>query len=96
MVITELIRQQAFETVVMLGGGTALGMLYSLNRYFREKVRNRYVKETLEIMFFIFSAFFITEFLKYASEGALTFHSFLAMTLGVLLWKRLFYGKIKS
>ncbi|MBQ2747790.1 MAG: hypothetical protein IJP24_04180 [Firmicutes bacterium] len=96
MVITELIKQQAFETVVMLGGGTALGMLYGLNRYFRERIKRIYVKDALEIIFFIFSAFFITKYLKYASDGALTFHSFLAMTLGVLLWKRLFYGKIKS
>lgn len=45
----------------------------------------------LEIGFWIFGAFVISEFLYYAAYGEISFHNFLALGLGVLLWKKAFY-----
>ena len=114
MVLTELIRQQFLESIIMMAGGAALGALYTLHSYVKAKIakqegraagaaqdtlrekakRRRLLEGAAEIAFFVFAAFFITEYLRYASSGALHFHNFLAMGAGALLWRKLFCDKI--
>ena len=49
------------------------------------------VSAVLEFAFWPFAAFFVSEFMYYAAYGDLSFHNFLALGLGVLLWRKAFY-----
>ena len=95
MVITELIRTQAFESGVMFLSGLGLGALYSLFLYIKGYIRKPGIEAAAEVAFWIFAAFYVSGFLRYASHGAINFHNFLFLTFGTKLWQRLFYGKIK-
>lgn len=105
MILTDLIKRQMFECVVMFASGIGLGALYSLFVFCKNVAvssddggKRIMVKLTaaLEIAFWIFAAVYITGFIGYAAFGALSVHGFLMMFLGALLWRRLFYGKIKN
>ena len=150
MILTDLIKEQALQSIIMFSAGLGLGMLYqvwgicrnALGRH-AEDARNariaarevrilerkrqeaekeqgrrqktgrkmqkldkrRKAKKTkpparthipavsavLEFAFWPFAAFFVSEFMYYAAYGDLSFHNFLALGLGVLLWRKAFY-----
>ena len=150
MILTDLIKEQALQSIIMFSAGLGLGMLYQVwgicrNALVRhaEDARNariaarevrilerkrqeaekeqgrrqktghkmqkldkrRKAKKTkpparthipaasavLEFAFWPFAAFFVSEFMYYAAYGDLSFHNFLALGLGVLLWRKAFY-----
>lgn len=115
MTLTDLIKDQIFESAVIFAAGIGLGALRSLFVFCKGTLtelcgdplcgkcdstsRRRQGQEAflslLEILFWIFAAVYTTGFLGYAAYGALSVHVFLMMFLGVLLWRRIFYGKIK-
>ena len=149
MILTDLIKEQALQSIIMFSAGLGLGMLYQVwgicrNALVRhaEDARNariaarevrilerkrqeaekeqgrrqktghkmqkldkrRKAKKTkpparthipavsavLEFAFWPFAAFFVSEFMYYAAYGDLSFHNFLALGLGVLLWRKAF------
>ena len=89
--LTELIREQAFQTAVMAADGILIMTLY---RIFRNICRPagmcRAVYCVLEIVFWITAAVITIQFLYYCAYGRISFHSALAFTGGALLWKKLF------
>ena len=92
--ITELIKSQMFETVIMLASGAGLGALRELFLTLKELIPSR-IQSACEILFWTGAAFYVTGFLKYASNGSLFFHNLLSLSFGVILWRSLFYDKIK-
>ncbi len=105
MILSDLIKEQIFESIIMLMAGIGVGALYSLFVFCkgialpaggskRAKLTGLFAAAA-EILFWIFAAVYITGFLGYAAYGELSIHAFLMMFCGVLLWKRLFYGTIK-
>ena len=99
--ISELIRTQVFEFIVMFWGGAGLGLLHSAYSYLKSCAMKRVLEKwsaalaVSEIAFYVLAALFITKYLDYASHGAISVHNFLALATGVLLWRKAFYGKIK-
>lgn len=93
MVLTELMRMQLYQVAIMLCGGIALGCLYDIKGWI-------YPKETgvggwvCEIIFWMLASYLTFEFLYYCAYGDLSFHSFCALAVGVLLWRKLFRGTI--
>lgn len=55
------------------------------------KTRISVLSAVLEFLFWPFAAFFVSEFMYYAAYGDISFHNFLALGLGVLLWRKVFY-----
>ena len=55
------------------------------------KTRISVLSAVLEFIFWPFAAFFVSEFMYYAAYGDISFHNFLALGLGVLLWRKVFY-----
>lgn len=150
MILTDLIKEQALQSIIMFSAGLGLGMLYQVwgicrnalvrhaedarnariaarevrilerKRQEAEKEQGRRqktgrkmqkldkrrkaektkpparthipaVSAVLEFAFWPFAAFFVSEFMYYAAYGDLSFHNFLALGLGVLLWRKAFY-----
>ena len=104
MEITELIKQQIFECVVMFAAGTALGLLYQLFCGIRIWVRQKgcqapaagWLSSASEVVFWVLASKVVSGFLYRASYGELSFHNFLFLGLGVLLWKKAFYDIVYS
>ena len=150
MILTDLIKEQALQSIIMFSAGLGLGMLYQVwgicrnalvrhaedarnariaarevrilerkrqeaekeqgrrqktGRKMQKLDKRRKAKKTkpparthipavsavLEFAFWPFAAFFVPEFMYYAAYGDLSFHNFLALGLGVLLWRKAFY-----
>ena len=150
MILTDLIKEQALQSIIMFSAGLGLGMLYQVwgicrnalvrhaedarnariaarevrilerkrqeaekeqgrrqktGRKMQKLDKRRKAKKTkpparthipavsavLEFAFWPFAAFFVSEFMYYAANGDLSFHNFLALGLGVLLWRKAFY-----
>ena len=150
MILTDLIKEQALQSIIMFSAGLGLGMLYQVwgicrnalvrhaedarkariaarevrilerkrqeaekeqgrrqktGRKIQKLDKRRKAKKTkpparthipavsavLEFAFWPFAAFFVSEFMYYAAYGDLSFHNFLALGLGVLLWRKAFY-----
>ena len=150
MILTDLIKEQALQSIIMFSAGLGLGMLYQVwgicrnalvrhaedarnariaarevrilerkrqeaekeqgrrqktGRKMQKLDKRRKAKKTkpparthipavsavLEFAFWPFAAFFVSEFMYYAAYGDLSFQNFLALGLGVLLWRKAFY-----
>ena len=94
MVLTDLIRTQLYESVIMFACGIGLCIMREAFMILKEHIKKRYIPFA-ETAFWISAAFFTGDFISYASDGALSFHNFSALLLGVLLWHHVFYDKIK-
>lgn len=134
MILTDLIKDQVFQSAIMFSAGLGFGMLYQVweicrkslvhraeaaqearisaraakNAQKAEKkqkdakprrprrkadsaVRIRALSSVLEFAFWPLAAFFVWEFMYYAAYGDISFHNFLALALGALLWRKAFY-----
>lgn len=134
MVLTDLIKDQMFQSAIMFSAGLGFGMLYQVWEICRKalvhrveaaqearisaraaksaqkaekkqkdakprrphghtdnKVRIRALSSVLEFAFWPLAAFFVWEFMYYAAYGDISFHNFLALALGALLWRKAFY-----
>ena len=104
MELTELIRQQLLECAMMFAAGIALGLLYQLFCGIRVWIQRQgkrtrvsgQLSSASEIVFWIAAAKVASGFLYRASYGELSFHNFLFLGLGVLLWKKAFYDIVYS
>lgn len=145
MILTDLIKDQVFQSAIMFSAGLGFGMLYQVWEICRKSlvhraeaaqearisaraaksaqkaekrqkdaeshkrrppkpakprrprgkadsaVRIRALSSVLEFAFWPLAAFFVWEFMYYAAYGDISFHNFLALALGALLWRKAFY-----
>ena len=95
IVLTELIREQAFECLIMFGAGAAMGILYQICSFLSGKVRvNRWIRMGAELLFCLAAAILFSQFLYYCAYGSLSLHTITAFGAGVLLWMKFFCGII--
>ena len=91
MILTDLIREQAFQCAVMAGAGVFIMTLYQIYRNTCGLFRMaEVVKGTLEICFWICAAVLTSHFLYYCAYGRLSFHAAVSFAVGALLWKKIF------
>lgn len=96
MVLTDLIKDQVFQSAIMFSAGLGFGMLYQVWEICRKALVHRAkgaraLSSVLEFAFWPLAAFFVWEFMYYAAYGDISFHNFLALALGALLWRKAFY-----
>ena len=90
---TELIREQAFQCVVMVGAGIAFMLLYQLCSFLCQRAApGKWLRWILEPAFWLVSALMTAQFLYYCAYGRVSVHSAIAFAAGVLLWKIFFCG----
>lgn len=95
IVLTQLIKEQAFECLIMLGAGAAAGILYQLCSFLSGRVRiNRWIRMGAELIFWLAVAVLFSQFLYYCAYGSLSLHTIAAFGAGVLLWIKIFCGII--
>ncbi|MEG0829488.1 MAG: spore cortex biosynthesis protein YabQ [Anaerovoracaceae bacterium] len=95
--LTALIKSQGFNCLIMFGGGIAIGMFYSLCSFISHLINLKgWGKIIAELIFWALAALLSSQFLYYCTYGQFNFHCLCAFLLGPLLWKKLFYGTIKS
>lgn len=93
--ITDLVKDQVFETIIMLGCGMVIAVLYGLfTRNIKIYIKNKIVAATYEVIFWIFAGILTCQFLYYCSYGMISVHSICAFVCGVFLWNLLFYATI--
>jgi hypothetical protein len=91
MILTELIREQAFQCAVMAGAGVVIMTAY---RVFRNtcgliKPQNK-LAAVMEITFWILAAVVTSYFLYYCAYGRLSVHAAVSFAAGAILWKKMF------
>ena len=95
MSVTDLIREQSFECMVMAGAGVFVMAMYQLFGITVQLFRpGRRTATVLEPVFWAVAAVAVSYFLYYCAYGRLSFHAVLAFTAGALLWKKIFCGII--
>ncbi|MFV0516722.1 MAG: spore cortex biosynthesis protein YabQ [Aminipila sp.] len=93
LVLTDLIKSQVFESLIMLGCGMVVALLYGLfKRRIKAGLKNNIVAAATEIIFWIFAAILTCQFLYYCSYGQLSTHVICSFICGVFLWNLLFYA----
>lgn len=93
--LTELIREQSCECLVMFCSGAALMMLCECSSRVSRRIRlNKWWRIGLELIFWLAAAVMVSEFLYYCAYGKISVHSIAAFGVGLLLWKAGFCGKI--
>lgn len=93
LVITNLIKTQIFESLVMFGCGMVIALLYGVfTRHIKIYIKNKIIAATYEVLFWFFSGILTCQFLYYCSYGEINVHSICAFVCGVFLWKFLFYA----
>lgn len=93
--VTELIREQSYECLIMFCSGIAFMIAYEFCSFLSHKINlNKVWRIGLELLFWAASAIMVSEFLYYCAYGKLSVHSIGAFAAGLLLWKFGFYGII--
>lgn len=91
MILTELIKEQAFQCVVMAGAGVFVMTAYRLFRNTAELLRlPGKLAAVLELLFWILAAFATSYFLYYCAYGRISVHAAVSFAAGALLWKKMF------
>lgn len=97
IIITDMIKEQFFQFIVMMGCGMIIASLYHIfDRYIKKSIKGKIIIGFYEIIFWIFAAVLTCHFLYYCAYGALKIHTICAFICGVFLWKLLFCGRINS
>lgn len=95
LVLTELIKTQIFETLVMIGCGMVIALLYGLfTRHIKLYIKNTIIAAIYELLFWIFAGILTCQFLYYSSYGQISIHEIGGFVCGVFLWNLLFYATI--
>lgn len=95
IIITDMIKEQAFQFVVMLGCGMVIASLYHLfDKYLKKSIKGKITGAIYELIFWIFAAVLTCHFLYYCAYGALKIHTICAFICGAFLWKLLFCVRI--
>ena len=100
--ITDLIAEQIKTVAVMFSAGVVVGSLWTIKKYGQVKIGETKiigrikVKESIEIIFWIVTAIVYSNFLYYCSYGVITFHGIIGFLTGLLLWKKICCGILKT
>lgn len=95
MIISEMIKEQAFQFVVMFGCGMVITSLYHFfRRFIKKNIRGKIISGIYEIFFWFFAAVLTCHFLYYCAYGALEIHTICAFICGVMLWNLVFCGRM--
>lgn len=93
MALTDLIKEQAGQCVVMFGAGIAFMFFFQLCSLASKRIAlNKWLRAGIELIFWLATAVMISQFLYYCAYGSLSLHTGVAFGAGVLLWKKFFYG----
>lgn len=93
--LTDLIKEQASQCLVMLGAGIAFMLFYQLCSFLCGQVKiHKWIRICLEICFWLAAAVITSQFLYYCAYGRISVHAVCAFAIGVLLWKKCFCGII--
>lgn len=91
IVITDLIKDQAVQCLVMASAGIVFSTFYQLCSFFSKRATvKKWIRAGLELFFWVIAAVMTSQFLYYCAYGSLSFHAAAAFAAGALLWKRLF------
>lgn len=93
--MTELIRNQGMDLFYMFYAGLAI-MLVMETKYMCQHKFNisKWFTIFSDIGTWILVAFLVSGFLYYCDYGKITWHSSMALLIGVVVWKKFFYGII--
>ena len=95
MILTELIKEQAFQCAVMAGAGVFIMTMYRLFRNTCALIKLAPVwAAAAELFFWILAAAAASHFLYYCAYGRLSVHAAVSFAAGALLWKKMFCGII--
>ena len=95
MIVTELIREQSFQWLVMTAAGAGVMILYQMfGGTCRLLGMGNIPRSIAEVFFWLAAAVISWQFLYYCAYGRLSFHAAAAFTAGALLWKKFFYDII--
>ncbi|QAT41778.1 spore cortex biosynthesis protein YabQ [Aminipila luticellarii] len=95
LILTDLIKTQIFESLVMLGCGMVVALLYGLfTRHIKVFIKKGFLAAVYEVLFWVFAGIVTCQFLYYCSYGAISIHVICAFVCGVFLWNLLFYATI--
>jgi hypothetical protein len=95
MNFTELIREQAFQCIVMAAAGIFVMIFYQLFRNTCVLTGAGKIAAALsELVFWVLAAVAVSYFLYYCAYGRISFHAALSFAAGALLWKKFFCGII--
>jgi Spore cortex protein YabQ (Spore_YabQ). len=95
--VNPLIINQVFEFIIMLAAGMTVMLFHDLFTEIKNRLKpGKSISFIQDILFWIFASILTSFFLYYCCFGQLSFHSFVAFALGVILWKIFFYDTIKA
>ena len=95
--LTDLIKGQAFQCLVMAGAGIVFMMFYQICSFFCKKAGpTKWIRWVIEPIFWLTGAVITAQFLYYCAYGRISVHSAAAFGAGVLLWKNFFCGIMSS
>ena len=95
IVLTDLIKEQGMQCLIMLGAGLAVGIFYQVCALISRRTRmNKWVRMAAEPVFWLIAAVLFSQFLYYCAYGRLSVHTIAAFGAGVLLWIKFFCGII--
>ncbi|MGI6732310.1 MAG: spore cortex biosynthesis protein YabQ [Anaerovoracaceae bacterium] len=96
LAIHQLIKDQAFQFIIMLWAGMIIMIFYDIFTFIKNKRKpGKGISFIQDILFWVFASLLTSSFLYYSSYGQLSVHEFIAFGVGAILWKRFFCGIIK-
>lgn len=83
-----LIHRQVYDVFIMFYAGMTVMFCYQLLEFYRNKRPMRKIMYgILEILFWLFAALMTSAFLYYCCYGQLSMHIFIALFMGMGLWR---------
>ena len=100
--MSELIQQQIKTFVVMLSCGVAVETMWQIKGYAKNKLSTYNVikkfrgDDIMEIMFWVLASWTLSMFMYYCTYGAVTLQGMIGFLAGLLLWKKICCGILKT
>ena len=99
---TELIEEQIKTVGVMFACGVVTETMWIAKSYGKNKLGSYKIikifktRDLLEIVFWIFASVTLSMFMYYSTYGAITLHGTIGFLAGLLLWKKICCGILKT
>lgn len=91
IVLTDLIKEQATECLIMFGAGIAFALFYQTGSLISGRIPiSKWIRPGVELLFWLAAALMFSQFLYYCAYGKLSLHTIAAFAAGVLLWMKWF------
>lgn len=91
--LTDLIKEQGSQCLIMLGAGVAFSLFYQLCSLALSRMQvKKWIRLSAEPLFWLAAAVLFWQFLYYCAYGKLSLHTITAFGAGVLLWRKFFCG----